>query len=107
MATAEQAIALTQLAQEIADTTEEKGFNVFNDLEQVITKLALIGTEVAEALDELRNPDYLNEDFESEIADIIIRTLDLSGYLAIDIGMAVVDKAEKNKTRPFRHNKRF
>lgn len=107
MASVQHALALDELAKEISETTAEKGFNVFEGLEQVITKLALIGTEVAEALDELRKPVYSEEDFVGEVADIIIRTLDLGGFLGVYLGDAVVAKVEKNKTRPFRHGRRF
>lgn len=39
----------------------------------------------------------------SEIADIIIRCLDFAGEHGIDIGSAVREKMEFNRTRPFKH----
>jgi NTP pyrophosphatase (non-canonical NTP hydrolase) len=39
----------------------------------------------------------------SEIADIIIRCLDFAGEHGIDIGRAVRQKMEFNRTRPFKH----
>lgn len=39
----------------------------------------------------------------SELADIIIRVLDLAAAYGIDIGKAVVSKMEYNKSRPEKH----
>jgi len=44
---------------------------------------------------------------EEELADIIIRVLDLSGHRDIDIGRAVLVKMEYNSTRPHKHGKQF
>ena len=77
--------------------------------------LALIHSEVSEALEELRNgsqPDawwyndkdvYKPEGFPVELADIIIRVLDLAGGLDIDMATVLEQKIEYNRTRPFRH----
>ena len=40
---------------------------------------------------------------EEELADILIRTLDMAHTLNIDIGNAVKVKSEYNKTRPYRN----
>jgi hypothetical protein len=42
---------------------------------------------------------------EEELADVIIRALDLSARLGIDIDRAVLAKHEYNKTRPILHGK--
>ena len=42
---------------------------------------------------------------EEELADIIIRALDLSRRLGIDIQRAVEEKHNYNKTRPYKHGK--
>lgn len=42
---------------------------------------------------------------EEELADVIIRALDISRRLEIDIEQAVIAKHEYNKTRPYKHNK--
>lgn len=44
---------------------------------------------------------------EEELADIIIRVLDLSGHRGINIGRAVLVKMQYNKTRPHKHGKQF
>lgn len=67
-------------------------------------KLMLIVTEVAEAMEAYRVGDKAN--FTEELADIIIRTLDLSGGLGIDIQLAVYNKMLVNFDRPFKHGKK-
>ena len=69
-----------------------------------LAKLALIHSEVSEALEAVRSGDQ--ELFEEELADIIIRTLHLSAALDIDIEAVVEQKVEHNRTRAYRHGKR-
>ena len=47
------------------------------------------------------------QNFTEELADIVIRTLDLAGGLNLDIGSSIEAKVEKNKGRPYRHGKRY
>lgn len=49
----------------------------------------------------------IKDTFEDEIADTIIRLLDLCGYLDIDIESHIKTKLEYNKTRPYKHGKAF
>jgi NTP pyrophosphatase (non-canonical NTP hydrolase) len=42
---------------------------------------------------------------EEELADIIIRCLDTAHTFNLDIGRAILDKCEYNKTRPWMHGK--
>lgn len=63
--------------------------------------LCLITSEVSEALEAFRKNDRAN--FNEEIADSLIRILDLCGGLGIDIDTEVAAKLEKNKARGFRH----
>jgi len=68
--------------------------------------LCLIHSEVSEALECLREGKSKN-DFAEELADIVIRTLDLAARLDINIGYAILDKNETNINRPYKHNKEF
>lgn len=73
-------------------------------------KLALIHSEVSEALEDYRNgamhtghPYGKPVGFPSELADIIIRVCDLAGALGIDLEAEVARKAAYNETRTYRH----
>ena len=68
-------------------------------------KLLLISSEVNEAMEALRNG--YPEEFEVELADILVRTGDLAGKLGIDLEKRVQDKMKKNKDRSTRHGGRF
>ena len=93
---------------DLHETATEKGWW---DVEPNIPeKLALIHSEISEALEEFRNGNmetyFVNakpEGFAVELADAVIRIMDLCGYLQIDLESAMMDKAAYNKTRAYRH----
>lgn len=66
--------------------------------------IALAHSELSEALEAWRKdlPDsHLNRPgLEVELADTIIRILDLGAYLGLDVGGALVEKVHFNLTRP-------
>jgi NTP pyrophosphatase (non-canonical NTP hydrolase) len=49
----------------------------------------------------------VKDTFEDEIADTVIRLLDLSEGLGIDIEKHIRLKLEYNKTRPHKHGKKY
>lgn len=51
--------------------------------------------------------DKVKDTVEDEIADAIIRLLDLSGYMHIDIDAHVAAKLSYNATRGIRHGKAY
>ena len=66
--------------------------------------MALIHSEISEAMEGYRKnkmDDHLpnRKNVEIELADAIIRIMDLAGYLKLNIGRAVIEKLEYNKTR--------
>jgi NTP pyrophosphatase (non-canonical NTP hydrolase) len=64
------------------------------------TRMALLQSEVSEALQEIRSRDLdldpaarrPHDALSLELADILIRTLELSEYLGVDLGAALVHK---------------
>lgn len=79
----------------------------------IAEKLMLIVSELAEALEDLREGKELDEvvildsgkpvGFPTELADAVIRIMDLSEHLGIDLGAVIRLKANYNDTRPYRH----
>lgn len=115
--------ALDDLVNDCYEIAASKGFHD-DELPaefDIPRKLALIHTEVSEALDVQRHPyDDANEDpvtgmtplqeadFLEEIADVVIRCFDLVGAYDFDsLGEVLIAKMEKNRNRPHRHNRRF
>lgn len=75
-----------------------------NDIWVVSTKLALIHSEISEALEGARkdiNDDHLphRKMLEVELADAMIRIADLAGALELDLAGALVEKMEYNRQR--------
>lgn len=64
----------------------------------LLEALALVASEVGEAINECRN-EKPSEDFPEELADIILRVLDIAHWQKIDIEKVVNDKMLKNTKR--------
>lgn len=120
--------------QMMTETPLELNKEISNNI--VSTKLMLIVSELGEALEVLRKTsmveettkvlrykDFLAEEgkdfdaevfkeevkdtFGDELADVIIRVLDLCGWMGIDIEFHLRHKMHYNKSRPYKHGKKF
>ena len=121
-------VHLHSLALACYEASKAKGFYAPGpNSESLPLKLVLIHSEISEALEELRkNPDprllyfreadHKPEGFLFEIADVIIRCLDLVGYLYAtdkepiglpDFELLLLQKMAFNATRPNKHGKAF
>ncbi len=68
-------------------------------------RIALMVSELGEAVEALRTRDYVN--YREELADVAIRLGDHCGARGIDLEDEVKRKMDRNKTRPRLHNKKF
>lgn len=85
----------------------------------IAAKLALVHSEVSEALEAQRDGDMAMrlrnqvdqddkpEGMESELADIIIRVLDLSQALGFNMGRTMVAKMRYNEERSHKHGRQL
>lgn len=119
---------LSKLQTEIHKTAREHGF--WDASTNIGEKLALIHSEVSEALEEYRKAplvvpmedgqqigppehefmfyfgkDNKPEGIAIELADAVIRILDLAEYLDIDLQFAMATKMAYNQTREHMHGK--
>lgn len=104
-------IAEIQLA--VHANAKMKGF--WDQSANIPEKLALIHSEISEALEDYRNGQPLNVlfgdtsigekpcGFPSELADAVIRIMDLAAFLEIDLERAILLKHRYNLTRPKLH----
>lgn len=89
--------------------------NGFWDRVNVPEKVALIATEVSEAMEALRQPMLEQSEkcpphshFAEELADIIIRVMDLDAIFNLELAAVIERKLDVNANRPRTHGgKRF
>jgi NTP pyrophosphatase (non-canonical NTP hydrolase) len=121
-------LGIQELAKDIHENALKKGF--WEDA-NIGEKLMLIVSELSEALEADRKNRYFKKEigavngwvydkdfeehfttdvkdtFQDELADVFIRLLDLSTYLGIDLLGHVIAKNRYNKSRPYKHGKKY
>jgi NTP pyrophosphatase (non-canonical NTP hydrolase) len=81
-------VKISELVQKAHDNAVKKGF--WDEPRETGTMLALIHSEVSEALEADRHGD--RENFAEELADTVIRICDLCGGMEIDLEKAIVGR---------------
>lgn len=128
-------MTIKELQKEVHALATDKGWYdgiKKGDPKTVPEKLALIHSEVSEAMEEYRTgyslttvyhksseggpgfvpgfssrDDVKPEGFGVELADAVIRILDLAEFLNIDLEQLIERKHAFNKTRSYRHGNKF
>lgn len=115
---------LTDIQRSVHKLAKDKGWwDKVNDLsaiptENVFEKLFLIQSEISEAGEELRSGKGFTEiyqlvgsdkpeGFPIELADAVIRILDLCEVLGVNLEEALIMKHGYNSTRPHRHGNKI
>lgn len=118
---------LNDLAKEVHQVNKDKGF--WDKERNVGEMLMLVTSELGEAmeahrkgkfanweayktaLDKMNAPDnfkkHIKDSFEDEIADAILRLLDMAAGLNIDLDKQVQAKLEYNRSRERFHGKKY
>jgi len=108
-------MTVEELIQQSHATAIEKGWW---DEDRVFAEvIALAHSELSEALEECREGKAFREIYYDEkekpcgiaieLADLLIRVADMCAHYNIPIEVALEIKMEYNKTRPYRHGKKF
>lgn len=120
---------INELAKVVHENAKNKGF--YESPRNIGEMIALIHSEVSEALEADRKGSYCtanmkavngwvsDEDFvpsfqsgtkdtfEDELADIMIRVMDLAAYKGVDLEAHIKAKMRYNSTRPHKHGKKY
>lgn len=110
---------IAEWQQAVWKVSEDHGWHEDGETSNVAVKLALIHEEVSEALAEYRDTEegeilwdvYFDDNgkpcgFGIELADVIIRVLDLAEMLCMDMDHLIRVKHTYNASRPYKHGNR-
>lgn len=121
---------INDLAKEIHENAKNKGF--YDEKKNIGEMLCLIHSEVSESLEADRKgnfcnvhnlygtlgwvneeqfktsfKEYVKDTFEDELADIMIRVMDLAKYKNIDLEAHIKAKMRYNSLREHKHGKKY
>ncbi len=112
-------MSLFHLGRQIRQISHSKGFKA-PCAENISEKVMLVVSELSEAIEELRDGHDLDEiyykvdgekikpeGFPVEIADAIIRLLDIGFAIGINLDKVVAEKIAFNATREVKHGRLF
>lgn len=94
--------AINERCETVRATTAAKGFET--SMDNLPEKIALIHSEASEVLEDYRK--HREDHIDEELADIVIRVMDLAAGIEADLGQALVDKIEDNQQREDQHGGR-
>lgn len=122
---------INDLSKIVYEANQEKGF--YDSEKNIGEMLCLIHSEVSEALECDRKDKYcdrqptalqnmmkqndetfkemfsklVKDTFQDELADIMIRVMDLAGFKGIDLEKHIELKMRYNALRPYKHEKKY
>jgi len=94
---------LKKLAEMAHENAKGKGF--WQGEKNFLESLMLVTSELGECCEAYRKDDW--SEVKEELADVMIRVMDMSEFFGINIEEEVMKKMEFNKTRPYKHNKKM
>jgi NTP pyrophosphatase (non-canonical NTP hydrolase) len=96
---------INEMVQQAHEIAKSKGWH--DEERSFAEAVVLIHCELSEAIEADRKGEAWEENRAEELADVVIRIGDLCGKLQIDLEKAIIEKMEYNKTRPYKHGKKY
>lgn len=96
-------LTIKQLTGLVMEQAYEKKFGTKPEEINTMEKIAMIHSEVSEALEAYRHKNMDGKDgFGEELADVMIRVIHLAGIHGVDLEKNILDKIDFNKNREWK-----